>query len=195
MRHVSRTHRVSIDWLFDRINYPKIQIRYIDTKHQIADILTKGHFTRDEWNNLLCLFNISHFSSLCCAKNVSLFSYTERTAKRMQEQSEEPDQFCCYKFFICEQSDCGYSKLQVDRLDYQGGLMQAKSKLQSRRSVEFSRLAERCSTVHQHRETCGNKISTSQKIPKIQNPNVELGHIISENHQTVYLTWRRSSRS
>ena len=77
-------------WLFDRINLdPKIQIRYIDTKHQMADMLTKGHFTRDEWNNLLCLFNISHFSSLCCAKNLSLLScITERMAKRMQEQSE-----------------------------------------------------------------------------------------------------------
>ena len=38
MRQVSRTHRVSLDWLFDRINLdPKIQIRYIDTKHQMAD--------------------------------------------------------------------------------------------------------------------------------------------------------------
>ena len=33
MRHVSRTHRVALDWLFDRINLdPKIQIKYIDTK-------------------------------------------------------------------------------------------------------------------------------------------------------------------
>ena len=32
MRHVSRTHRVALDWLFDRINLdPKIQIKYIDT--------------------------------------------------------------------------------------------------------------------------------------------------------------------
>ena len=53
MRHVSRTHRVALDWLFDRINLdPKIQIKYIDTKNQLADILTKGNFTRDEWNNL-----------------------------------------------------------------------------------------------------------------------------------------------
>ena len=45
MRHVSRTHRVALDWLLDRINLdPKIQIRYIDTKHQIADMLTKGKF-------------------------------------------------------------------------------------------------------------------------------------------------------
>ena len=67
MRHVSRTHRVALDWLFDRINLdPKIQIKYIDTKNQLADILTKGNFTRDEWNHLLTLFNISHFSSPSC---------------------------------------------------------------------------------------------------------------------------------
>ena len=56
MRHVSRTHRVALDWLVDRIILdPQVQIRYIDTKHQLADILTKGNFTRDEWNNLLDL--------------------------------------------------------------------------------------------------------------------------------------------
>ena len=58
MRHVSRTHRVALDWLFDRIN--------LDTKNQLADILTKGNFTRDEWNHLLNLFIISHFSSTAC---------------------------------------------------------------------------------------------------------------------------------
>ena len=64
MRHVSRTHRVALDWLFDRINLdPKIQIKYIDTKNQTADILTKGNFTRDEWNHLLTLFNINLFSA------------------------------------------------------------------------------------------------------------------------------------
>ena len=54
MRHVSRTHRVALDWLFDRINLDsKIQIKYIDTKNQFADISIKGNFTRDEWNHLL----------------------------------------------------------------------------------------------------------------------------------------------
>ena len=68
MRHVSRTHRVALDWLFDRINLDsKIQIKYIDTRNQLADILTEGNFTRDEWNHLLSLFNISHFSSTVCS--------------------------------------------------------------------------------------------------------------------------------
>ena len=80
MRHVSRTHRVALDWLFDRINLdPKTQIKYIDTKNQLADILTKGNFTRDEWNHLLCLFNISHFSSTNCLEVMS---------KRTQEDAE-----------------------------------------------------------------------------------------------------------
>ena len=37
MRHVSRTHRVALDWLFDRINLdPKIQIKYIDNGETIS---------------------------------------------------------------------------------------------------------------------------------------------------------------
>ena len=80
-RHVSRTHRVALDWLFDRINLdPKIQIKYIDTKNQLADILTKGHFTRDEWNHLLSLLNISHCSSTAC---------TAAMAKRVQQDAGE----------------------------------------------------------------------------------------------------------
>ena len=81
MRHVSRTHKVALDWLFDRINLdPKIQIKYIDTKNQLLDILTKGNFTRDEWNHLLNLFNISHFSSTVCSDTM---------AKRYQQDSGE----------------------------------------------------------------------------------------------------------
>ena len=81
MRHVPRTHRVALDWLFDRINSdPKIQIKYIDTKNQLADILTKGSFTRDEWNHLLCLFIISHFISTVCSDTM---------AKRSQQDSGE----------------------------------------------------------------------------------------------------------
>ena len=122
MRHVSRPHRVALDWLFDRINLdPKIQVRHIVTKNQLADILTNGNFTRDEWNNIPHLFDSSHFSSLSVVPRIfSLISCTEKMEKMMQEQSEEnridcgeiqadgddPGQFCSYKFFICEQSDC-----------------------------------------------------------------------------------------
>ena len=81
MRHVSRTHRVALDWPFDRINLDsKIQINYIDTKNQLACILTKRSVTRDEWNHLLNLLNISHFSSTAC---------TAAMAERAQQGSGE----------------------------------------------------------------------------------------------------------
>ena len=81
MRHVSRTHRVALDWLFDRINLDsKIQNKNIDTKNQLAGILTKGNFTRDKWNHLLNLFNTSHVSSTAC---------TAAMAKRAQQESGE----------------------------------------------------------------------------------------------------------
>ena len=71
MRHVSKTHRVALGWLLDRKNLdPKIQIKFVDTNNQLADILTKGNFTRDEWNHLFRMLNIMifpvfSFSNLC----------------------------------------------------------------------------------------------------------------------------------
>ena len=100
MRHVSSTHRVALDWLFDRINfgrkstnqihrhqkptrrhtdqgklhtqwvesfvvlvqYPPFQFYSVlwnngetisESINQLADVLTKGSFTRDEWHNLV----------------------------------------------------------------------------------------------------------------------------------------------
>ena len=77
LRHVSQTHSVALYWSFDRIILdPKIRIRYVDSKNQLADILTKVNFTRDEWNHLLHLFNISMFSSASCPEAMS---------KRMQQ--------------------------------------------------------------------------------------------------------------
>ena len=88
MRHVSRTHKVALDWWFDRINLdPKIQIKYIDTKNQLADILTKGNFTRDEWNHLLCLLNISHFSSTVCSDTRAKRSHQDSGEERVTAKS------------------------------------------------------------------------------------------------------------
>ena len=92
MRHVSRTQRITLDLIFDRINVgPKIQIRYVDIENQLENILTKGSFSEYEWNNLLrlknimtvCTFPPSHFSHL-----VSDFSKNSRSmSKRGQEQN------------------------------------------------------------------------------------------------------------
>ena len=74
MRHVSRTHRVALDWLVDRINLDsKIQIKYIDTKNQLSDILTKG---------------ISHVMSgiICCACSILAISALQLATLRWQNE-------------------------------------------------------------------------------------------------------------
>ena len=59
MRHISRTHRIDLDWWYDRIDLDSmIQIKYVNTIEHLADILTKGSFTRDRWPQLNILVNI-----------------------------------------------------------------------------------------------------------------------------------------
>ena len=74
------TELLLIGYSIESIVDSKIQVKYIDTKNQLADMLTKGNFTRDEWNHLLCLFNISHFSLTNCLEVMS---------KRTQEDAGE----------------------------------------------------------------------------------------------------------
>ena len=82
------TELLLIGCLIESIWTPKIQIKYIDTKNQLADIPTKGNFTRDEWNHLLCLFNISHFSSTVCSEVMSRRTQEESSEERVTAKSK-----------------------------------------------------------------------------------------------------------
>ena len=60
MAHVARTHRVNLDWLLERsFTDPCIFCRYIDTKAQLADTLTKPQFSAADWCSLCELFRLS----------------------------------------------------------------------------------------------------------------------------------------
>ena len=74
------TELLLIGCLIESIWTPRSKSNTLTPKNQLADILTKGNFTRDEWNHLLCLFNISHFSSTNCLEVMS---------KRTQEDAGE----------------------------------------------------------------------------------------------------------
>ena len=82
MRHVSRTPQ-SCAWLVicqNQLGPKDPKKKYVDTKNQLADMQTKGNFTRNEWNHLLRLFHIGHFSSVNSVKAMS---------KRTQEDAGE----------------------------------------------------------------------------------------------------------
>ena len=74
------TELLLIGCSIESIWIPKSESNTSTPKNQLADILTKGNITRDEWNHLLSLLNISHFSSTDCSAAM---------AKRIQQESGE----------------------------------------------------------------------------------------------------------
>ena len=74
------------------------------------------NFTRDEWNNLLHLFNITHFRLFCCSQNFSFFCCTKTMVKKCKNRKEETGNVkvddderglhCLDKFFDCAESGC-----------------------------------------------------------------------------------------
>ena len=62
--------------------------RCVVTKNQHPDILTKGNFTHDEWNHLLCLFNISHFSYTDCSEVMSKRTQKDSSGERVTAKSK-----------------------------------------------------------------------------------------------------------
>ena len=81
MRHMARTLRIDLDWIFERImEDPSITIKFIPTKMQLADILTKATFTVQQWNALLMLIQTRPYTTpittgVKASKSASLCEY------------------------------------------------------------------------------------------------------------------------
>ena len=110
VRHVSRTHTVALGSLFDTINMdPKIQIKYVDTKNQLADMLTKGSFTRDEWDHLLRLLNIMNLSLFSCThvhSNRKAVCHVQESSGKYTERGVGSCEAESYEFGVKELPDC-----------------------------------------------------------------------------------------
>ena len=58
MRHVSRTHRVNLDWTYEVMQPDNVTMTFVGTKYQIADLMTKAITKKDVWESLLSLAGI-----------------------------------------------------------------------------------------------------------------------------------------
>ena len=75
MRHVSRTHRDALAWLFDRINLePKIQIKYVDTNNQNLLTFWPKEVSREMSGITLCVCLTSWVSRHFLAAISKVFS-------------------------------------------------------------------------------------------------------------------------
>ena len=53
LRHLPRTHRIDVQWLFEVCLHPRVCMLYVNTKQQIADLMTKALNNPATWEHLL----------------------------------------------------------------------------------------------------------------------------------------------
>ncbi len=58
LRHLHRTHRVAVDWIYDMIKANWVVLGHVNTKVQIADIFTKAIVKSESWLQLTDLAQI-----------------------------------------------------------------------------------------------------------------------------------------
>ena len=82
------TELLLIGCSIESIWIPKSKSNTSTPKTNSQTVLTKGNFTRDEWNHLLNLFNISHFSSTVCSTAMAKRSQQESGEERVTAKSK-----------------------------------------------------------------------------------------------------------
>ena len=53
LRHLPRTHRIDLQWLFEVCSNPHVCMRYVGTLQQVADLMTKALNKPETWFHLL----------------------------------------------------------------------------------------------------------------------------------------------
>ena len=139
-----------MDWFFDRIINldSETQIRYLDTKHQLADILTKDNFTRDEWHNLLhLLFTALRIPAWWAAPKRWRKGCRNKREKKEVWQHRKLQRWTCLLMFPARSSSAKSpiaSKGPEILIAPGKTWKQDEKKFEIRRSVEFSSATARC---------------------------------------------------
>ena len=81
------TELLLVGFSIQSIWIPRSKSNTATPKNQLADILTKVNFTRDEWNHLLTLSNISHFRSTACIAAMAKRAHQESGEGRVTAKS------------------------------------------------------------------------------------------------------------
>ena len=102
--------------------------------------MTKGNFTRDEWNHLLCLFNISHFSSTICLEVMSKRTQEDAGEKKESQKirSRPKSQNVPLSSLNVQQTSTGRPVLGASSSDYSEWNIDDKWSSQVWKSVEMS---------------------------------------------------------
>ena len=136
---------------------PRFKSSMVDNKHQRADILTKGNFTRQlfQLSLLRSEFQLDQLHGNDGEKDAK----TERRQQdrgKVKADDDEPSLHCLDKFSGCAESGC-VEKPGDTQSTLSNWLVKYRvtwcKRIQSKRSVEFSRMAKRCSSGCRDEET------------------------------------------
>ena len=87
MIHVSKTHRVALDWLFDGMNLDHQKFKSsMSTPNTTVQTYGENDISHAMSGTIFFICWASAISALCCAQNFSWTNCTETMAKRMQIQ-------------------------------------------------------------------------------------------------------------
>ena len=99
MRHLSRTHGISISWLHEQCRNQEVQLEYITTTLMAADTYTKAFQDAVKWTNLCQQINLIEITDLTQPHIHALFSLllsesSPITGKNIQcQQQLMPEEF------------------------------------------------------------------------------------------------------
>ena len=160
-------------------------------------MLTEGNFTRDEWNNVLHLLNISHLSSLCCAQNFSLNRCTRTMAKRMQEQSEENEIVARYRSTAMNlTSSVSKSSSSVNSPIAPKSPEILKAPCRTDWSWSSTGKPDSRNLNHHAASSSRQDIQDIWELHETRKPKAmtKIGHTISIIHEIMCCTWRSNAR-
>ena len=116
-------------------------------KTQLEDILTKGNFTRDEWNHLLHLFNSRNFSCASGPQTMSIILYNTVPA------------VCIEKVVIRKSGEELYNKTYQSPISPQRIVLKPNLHYERQDTTSFdARTSIDQSTGEKYRETCRGEI-------------------------------------
>ena len=164
MRHVSRTHRVALDWLFDRISLdPKNSNQVCRHQTPTCRHIDKKGISHAMSGTIFFICLTSAISAFSAAFRISAWpaapkrwrkgckSRKKRTESWQSQKRRWTWSHCLDKLFDCAEYDCvekpgdTQSTLSNSLVNYRETW---RKRSQSRRSVEFSRMAKRCTSGH-----------------------------------------------
>ena len=171
MRHVSRTHRVALDWVFDRINLDTdIQISCVETKNQLADIFDQRKF--HAWGMessssfiqhhevpdvFLQPFSFEQKAEHRCWRELRKGRPKKDLRKRNQDQHvwyQETSLGAKQTSSFDSGASYGGRNQELGRNSVFGSTWKPCAGQGPEPSNEFSRVAKRWPSVSRHRETC-----------------------------------------